>query len=121
MIIKRFELNRNKINEFEFFLLYGKNEGLQNEIIGLHLIKDFDGEIIRYDESEFLKSKEMIISELLNKSLFESKNFTDLGNGKILNSIYEIRKRCNGLENNTQKEFLKRNQNYETFLKKRVI
>lgn len=92
MIIKRFELNRNKINEFEFFLLYGKNEGLQNEIIGLHLIKDFDGEIIRYDESEFLKSKEMIISELLNKSLFESRKILLISRvtEKILNSIYEI-------------------------------
>ena len=49
MIIKRFELNRNKINKFDFFLLYGKNEGLQNEIIDLHLIKDFDGEIIKYE------------------------------------------------------------------------
>lgn len=92
MIIKRFELNRNKINEFEIFLLYGKNEGLQNEIIGLHLIKDFDGEIIRYDESEFLKSKEMIISELLNKSLFESRKILLISRvtEKILNSIYEI-------------------------------
>ena len=92
MIIKRFELNRNKINRFDFFLLYGKNEGLQNEIIDLHLIKDFDGEIIKYDESEFLKSKEIIISELLNKSLFESKKILLISRvtEKILNSIYEI-------------------------------
>ena len=92
MIIKRFELNRNKINKFDFFLLYGKNEGLQNEIIDLHLIKDFDGEIIKYDESEFLKSKEIIISELLNKSLFESKKILLISRvtEKILNSIYEI-------------------------------
>ena len=92
MIIKRFELNRNKINKFDFFLFYGKNEGLQNEIIDLHLIKDFDGEIIKYDESEFLKSKEIIISELLNKSLFESKKILLISRvtEKILNSIYEI-------------------------------
>ncbi len=92
MIIKRFELNRNKINKFDFFLLYGKNEGLQNEIIDLHLIKDFDGEIIKYDESEFLKSKEIIISELLNKSLFESRKILLISRvtEKILNSIYEI-------------------------------
>ena len=92
MIIKRFELNRNKINKFNFFLLYGKNEGLQNEIIDLQLIKDFDGEIIKYDESEFLKSKEIIISELLNKSLFESKKILLISRvtEKILNSIYEI-------------------------------
>ena len=92
MIIKRFELNRNKINKFDFFLLYGKNEGLQNEIIDLHLIKDFDGEIIKYDESEFLISKEIIISELLNKSLFESKKILLISRvtEKILNSIYEI-------------------------------
>ena len=92
MIIKRFELNKNKINKFNFFLLYGKNEGLQNEIIDLHLIKDFDGEIIKYDESEFLKSKEIIISELLNRSLFESKKIILISRvtEKILNSIYEI-------------------------------
>ena len=92
MIIKRFELNSNKINKFNIFLLYGKNEGLQNETIESQLIKDFDGEIINYDETEFLKNKDIIISELLNRSLFESKKIILISRvtEKILKSIYEI-------------------------------
>ena len=73
MIIKRFELNKKVIDKFNFFLLYGKNEGLQNEIIKLQFIKNFTGEIVRYDEVEFLKNNEIIFTELLNKSLFENK------------------------------------------------
>ena len=41
MIIKRFEVNKKIIDKFNFFLLYGKNEGLQNEIIKLQFIKIF--------------------------------------------------------------------------------
>ena len=33
MIFKNFELGNKNIKEFNFFLLYGKNDGLKNEII----------------------------------------------------------------------------------------
>ena len=95
MIIKRFELNKKVIDKFNFFLLYGKNEGLQNEIIKLQFIKNFSGEIIRYDEVEFLKNNEIIFTELLNKSLFENKKILLISRvtEKILKSIHEITER----------------------------
>ena len=33
MIIKTFEINRKKFDKENFFLIYGENEGLKNEII----------------------------------------------------------------------------------------
>ena len=33
MIFKQFQLNKSNLNQYNYFLLYGKNEGLQNEII----------------------------------------------------------------------------------------
>ena len=95
MIIKRFEVNKKIIDKFNFFLLYGKNEGLQNEIIKLQFIKNFTGEIIRYDEVEFLKNNEIIFTELLNKSLFEDKKILLISRvtEKILKSIHEITER----------------------------
>ncbi len=95
MIIKRFELNKKVIDKFNFFLLYGKNEGLQNEIIKLQFIKNFTGEIVRYDEVEFLKNNEIIFTELLNKSLFENKKILLISRvtEKILKSIHEITER----------------------------
>ena len=33
MILKSFELNKLKLNDYNFFLFYGDNEGLKEEII----------------------------------------------------------------------------------------
>ncbi len=73
MIFKQFQLNKLNLDQYNFFLFYGKNEGLQNEIIERYFIKDFKGEVIKYDENEILNNIENIISEILNKSLFSSK------------------------------------------------
>ncbi|MDC3163691.1 hypothetical protein OA617_00450 [Candidatus Pelagibacter sp.] len=70
MIIKNFELNKKIVDKYRFFLLYGKNEGLQNDIIQSQFIKDFEGQIDKYDEIEFLKNNEIIITNLLSKSFF---------------------------------------------------
>ena len=72
MIFKNFQLDKLNFNEFNFFLLYGKNDGLQNEIIEKYFVKDFKGEINKYDENEFFNKNELIISELLNQSLFSN-------------------------------------------------
>ena len=54
-------------------MLYGKNIGLQNEIIEKYFTNKFDGTINRYEENEFIAGFDTIFSEILNKSLFESK------------------------------------------------
>ncbi|MDA9743332.1 DNA polymerase III subunit delta [Candidatus Pelagibacter sp.] len=58
-----------------FFLFYGKNEGLKEEVINDNFIEKFEGQLIRYDESEFVNNFDNILEELLNMSLFgEKKN-----------------------------------------------
>ncbi len=37
MIIKSYEVNKVNIKDYDIFLFYGKNEGLQNEIIEKNL------------------------------------------------------------------------------------
>ena len=48
MIIKTFEINRKKFDKENFFLIYGENEGLKNEIIKI-LKKNLNGNIENYD------------------------------------------------------------------------
>lgn len=71
MIIKHFEFNKSVILNKNLYLLYGKNEGMQNEIIKTHFVNNFDGTIIKYEQDEFISNFENIISEILNKSLFD--------------------------------------------------
>jgi len=95
MIVKNFELNKKIVNKYNFFLLYGKNEGLQNEIIKSQFLKDFEGQIDKYDEIEFLKNNEIIITDLLSKSFFESKKILIISrtSDKITKAIEAIEQR----------------------------
>ena len=70
MIFKNFQLNKLNFDNYNLYLFYGKNEGFQNEIIQEYFIKNFKGEIIKYDENEVLNNNQIIIEEILNKSLF---------------------------------------------------
>ena len=73
MILKNFELNKLDFDKFNLLLLHGKNEGLQNDIIENYFLKNFIGQINKYDENNFINLTDVIISELLNRSLFEEK------------------------------------------------
>lgn len=72
MIVKHFEINKLDINKFKFFLFYGKNEGYQKELIYKSFIENFKGQVIKYDESEFINNYETIMTEIMNMSLFEN-------------------------------------------------
>ena len=71
MIIKSYEVNKINIKDYDIFLFYGKNEGLQNEIIEKNFVTGSKGSINKYEESEFINNYETISSEILTKSLFE--------------------------------------------------
>ena len=71
MIIKSYEVNKINIKDYDIFLFYGKNEGLQNEIIEKNFVKGNKGSINKYEESEFINNYETISSEILTKSLFD--------------------------------------------------
>ena len=72
MIIKSFEFNKIDKDIFKIYLFYGKNEGLQKQIIEENFLKNFDGEVIKYDEQEFIYKNEIIISELKNYNYIQS-------------------------------------------------
>ena len=54
MILKFFELNKLKLNNHNFYLFYGENEGLKDEIIKSLFEKNYQGKIYRYEEKEIL-------------------------------------------------------------------
>ena len=92
MIIKFYELSKLKAESINFFLMYGKNEGLQNDIIEKHFIKDFNGQIDKYDEIDFITQSDNIIEGFLNKSLFATKKIVIISRvtDKILKIIENI-------------------------------
>ena len=71
MIIKQYQIKNTNLNKYNLYLLYGKNEGLQNEVISEKFLKNFKGGLNRYDENEFINNNETLISEFYNKSLFD--------------------------------------------------
>ena len=70
MIIKTFEINKKKIDNQNFFLIYGENEGLKEEIIQI-LKKNLNGDIESCDEAQILSNNELFFEKVFNKSLFE--------------------------------------------------
>ena len=70
MIIKYFEINKKKFDNYNLFLIYGENEGLKKEIIQT-LKKNFSGNIENYDEGHIISDNEFFYEKLFNKSLFE--------------------------------------------------
>ena len=70
MILKTFELNKITNNK-NFFLLYGKNEGLKTECID-EILKKNDGKVFNYDEKQIKDEIENFYENVLSVSLFES-------------------------------------------------
>ena len=95
MIYKYYQLNKLNISNYNFFLLYGKNEGLQKETIESIFKNNFEGEISKYDESEFLSNINVITEEILNISLFNDKKILIINRGsdKLVNAIEELLKK----------------------------
>jgi len=92
MIIKFYELIKIDKNKFHIFLLYGKNEGLQNQTLKENFIINFKGEVLKYDEQEFIVNYENIASEILTKSLFKDEKLIIISrvSDKILRYIEEL-------------------------------
>ena len=91
MIVKVFEIKKKKINT-DFFLLYGSNRGLIEEIINNELKPILPKKIISYDENDILKNADNFREEILNKSFFENKKLIIISRSsdKIFKIIEEI-------------------------------
>ena len=89
MIIKSFEINKINLNLNKFFLFYGKNDGLKNELTK-KIIKKI--KISNYEEKEVLENKNNFIENLLTKSLFEEQKIIIIrrSTDKILSIIEDL-------------------------------
>jgi len=91
MIIKSFEINKINLGKNNLLLLYGKNEGLKNEIIK-NIIKS-ENNIFSYEEKEILDNEYNFTESILTKSLFEEKKIIIIKRStdkilKIINNLH---------------------------------
>ncbi len=92
MIIKSFELNKIDIKKYNFYLFYGVNEGLKDEIIKNIFEKSYLDNIYRYEEKEILENKNSFFNNILSKSFFENEKLIIINRSsdKIKDIIEEI-------------------------------
>ena len=92
MIIKNFELEKLKSLKFHIHLIFGNNEGIKQDIINDYYLKNFNGEVLKYEEQEILNNKDEFISGLLNKSLFENNKLIIISRGtdKLIDLVNDI-------------------------------
>ena len=72
MILKSFELNKIKLNNYKFYLFYGDNEGLKEETIKNLFEKNYRDKIYRYEEKEILDNTINFFNIILTKSFFDN-------------------------------------------------
>jgi len=72
MILKSFELNKIKLNNYKFYLFYGDNEGLKEENIKNLFEKNYKDKIHRYEEKEILDDINIFFNSVLTKSFFDN-------------------------------------------------
>jgi len=90
MIIKSYEASKIDLNKSRFILLYGKNEGLKDEIKN-SLLKNKSIASI-YEEKEIIDHFNIFIENLKSKSLFDEKKIIIINRAtdKILKILSEI-------------------------------
>ena len=92
MIIKSFELNKLKIDDYNFYLFYGDNDGLKEEIIRDLFEKNYHDKIYRYEEKEIQDDKSSFFNTLLTKSFFDNQKLIIINRttDKIKETIEEL-------------------------------
>ena len=87
MIVKTFEIGKKKFDKENFFLVYGENQGLKNEVIQ-NLKKNLKGNIDNYDEAQILIDKELFYEKIFNQSLFEKEKIVIVN--RCSEKIYDV-------------------------------
>tara|TARA_B110000977_G_scaffold47560_1_gene64676 strand:- start:44 stop:1039 length:996 start_codon:yes stop_codon:yes gene_type:complete len=72
MILKSFEINKIQINNYKFYLFYGDNDGLKEEIIKNLFEKNYLNKTHRYEEKEILDNSANFFDTILTKSFFDN-------------------------------------------------
>ena len=92
MILKSFELNKLNLNSHNFYLFYGENEGLKEEVIKNLFEKTYRDAIYRYEEKEILDNQSDFFNSILSNSFFDKKKLIIISrvSDKIKNVIEEL-------------------------------
>ena len=90
MIIKTYEISKVK-DSTNFYLIYGKNEGLKNECIK-EIVKINKAKVFSYEEKQILEEKDIFFENTLSGSLFENNKIIIINRAsdKILELIKEL-------------------------------
>ena len=72
MIIKSFEINKLKLNDYKFYLFYGDNDGLKEETIKSLFEKNYQDKTHIYEEKEILDEINIFFNSVLTKSFFDN-------------------------------------------------
>ncbi len=88
MIVKYYETDKINQSINNIFLFYGKNDGLKNEVIQKKFLNNIKGQVLKYEENDFISNFSEILNELLNKSLFDEKKLIIVS--RVSDKIYKI-------------------------------
>ena len=92
MIIKSFELNKLKLNNYKFYLFYGDNEGSKEETIKNIFEQNYLDKIYRYEEKEILDNIDSFFNSILTKSFFDNEKLIIINRAtdKIRETIQDL-------------------------------
>ncbi|MDB9768962.1 DNA polymerase III subunit delta [bacterium] len=88
MILKSFELNKLKLEDYNFYLFYGDNEGLKEDTIKNFFVKKYQNKIHRYEEREILDNIDDFYNNVFTKSFFDNKKLIIIN--RVSDKIREI-------------------------------
>ncbi len=88
MIVKSYELNKLKLNNHNFYLLYGNNEGLKEETIKNLFEKDYLEKIYKYEEKEILDNKNDFFNSVFTRSFFDNEKLIVIN--RVTDKITEV-------------------------------
>ena len=92
MIFKSFEFKNININDYNYYLFYGENNGHKNELIKKNFENQFKENLYNYEEGTILKNIDNFFDEILTKSFFEKKKLIIIteSTSKIIPIIEEL-------------------------------
>ena len=88
MILKSFELNKLKLENYNFYLFYGDNEGLKEDTIKKFFVKKYQNKIHKYEEKEILDNVDDFYNNIFTKSFFDNEKLIVIN--RVSDKIREI-------------------------------
>ena len=92
MILKSFEIEKINVDDKNFFLFYGENQGHKNQIIEEKFKKRHSNNTYYYEENEILNNEQDFFNSILSKSFFENEKLIIINRvtDKIKNILEDI-------------------------------